>query len=744
MSQIWFNAIRAGDIAFVRANATKYRGTRNKHNETGLVYAIKHNRVDIASFLIPYERNLILDGAFTPLMVCALYNCVDVATILAASGHSAVNSEMQTALMIAAERDHAKIIRIILPNEVMRRDSRDRTALMLASISGQNKAVELLLSQEGGFVNSHKETAFYLALYHNNLSTAKILEPVEANTWCDKLVSVVGMCLSDPKTTEYIQYLAHKYPNMEKAYKEFCGQAGASALGSYRELKSIADLRPSTSRRTGVLSPLDIRTNKTLFISPIPGIASSPRSSRSVNPRLKEERSVISQSIQNSANELEKFKDSYITNINQLRRDAESLQKQLEAQAPHQPQDPPRASTSAPRYQKTPTILRQPAVTPTSFPETTSKDAHIVHSFTSSPPRAKRTGGDVTTLCNEIIVSFVKSMGANPSSPRSPSKPTRSNSTLRARNPWDTNLDVAPPCVEQAVSTTDTSNSFTNSKTANAYVNYNKQMQSKLLAMFNQKRDRSLGWNSTDSSFFSQSTGNKEKEDYRANMDDPDGLASILTRSVPIPAQILHSPKDFEIVYDQVLDNHDSEHLNIKIPLIDNDTHVYNSALINSVPFRETTQSPKNVTSIFMGANSIIQQQPQPEQPEQHNQPTNAPSTDTNQGLMDTIENFTQIIDDLSNENILLNKELDKFRRMQRQLYDESKTDKQTIESLRKQLDSMAHNFSEATKRDIYTMKKEIARLDNSLMDAKRLELELSRVVDDDDGDQITDESLML
>ena len=145
-----------------------------------------------------------------------------------------------------------------------------------------------------------------------------------------------------------------------------------------------------------------------------------------------------------------------------------------------------------------------------------------------------------------------------------------------------------------------------------------------------------------------------------------------------------------------------------------------------------------------MGANSIIQQQPQPEQPEQHNQPTNAPSTDTNQGLMDTIENFTQIIDDLSNENILLNKELDKFRRMQRQLYDESKTDKQTIESLRKQLDSMAHNFSEATKRDIYTMKKEIARLDNSLMDAKRLELELSRVVDDDDGDQITDESLML
>lgn len=162
MSQIWFNAIRAGDITFVRANATKYRGTRNKHNETGLVYAIKHNRVDIASFLIPYERNLILDGAFTPLMVCALYNCVDVAIILAASGHSAVNSEMQTALMIAAERDHAKIIQIILPNEVMRRDSRDRTALMLASISGQNKAVELLLPRRADLSTRTKKPPFIL------------------------------------------------------------------------------------------------------------------------------------------------------------------------------------------------------------------------------------------------------------------------------------------------------------------------------------------------------------------------------------------------------------------------------------------------------------------------------------------------------------------------------------------------------------------------------------------------------
>lgn len=750
MSQIWFNAIRAGDIAFVRANATKYRGTRNKHNETGLVYAIKHNRVDIASFLIPYERNLILDGAFTPLMVCALYNCVDVAIILAASGHSAVNSEMQTALMIAAERDHAKIIQIILPNEVMRRDSRDRTALMLASISGQNKAVELLLPQEGGFVNSHKETAFYLALYHNNLSTAKILEPVEANTWCDKLVSVVGMCLSDPKTTEYIQYLAHKYPNIEKAYRDFCGQAGTS-LSPYKELRSIAELRPLTGRSVNSLNPSDARTDKALFISPIPTRSSPLRSSRSVNSRLKEEHVTISQSIQNSAHELERFKDSYITNINQLRRDAESLQKQLKAQvhakAQAQSSDPPRSSTGGPRYQKTPTALRQATVTPTSLPKTIAKDeAHIVHSFTSSPPRIKRAGGDVTTLCNEIIVSFVKSMGTNPLSPRSPSRPVsrpvRSDSTLTARDNWTASTDSMQSHTEQAVNTNDTISSLSNSKAANTYINYSKQMQSKLLTMFNQKHDRSLGWNSSDSSFFSQSTANKEGEEFKGNIDGPDGLASILTRSVPASAQRLQSPRAFEIVYDQVVGTNDSEHLNAKIPIPDNETNVYNSTLINSTPYNEVAQSPKNTTSIFMGTNSIVQQQNQQE--DQHKQSSDATVAATNQGLMDTIENFTQIIDDLSNENILLNKELDKFKRMQRQLYDESKTDKQTIELLRKQLDSMAHNFSESTKRDIYTMKKEIARLDNSLMDAKRLELELSRVVDDDDADQITDESLML
>ncbi|EFO62340.1 Protein 21.1 [Giardia lamblia P15] len=742
MSQIWFNAIRAGDIAFVRANATKYRGTRNKHNETGLVYAIKHNRVDIASFLIPYERNLILDGAFTPLMVCALYNCVDVAIILSASGHSAVNSEMQTALMIAAERDHAKIIQIILPNEVMRRDSRDRTALMLASISGQNKAVELLLPQEGGFVNSHKETAFYLALYHNNLSTAKILEPVEANTWCDKLVSVVGMCLSDPKTTEYIQYLAYKYPNMEKAYRDFCGQAGTS-LSPYKELRSIAELRPLIGRSVTSLSPSDARTNKALVISPIPNISSPLRSSRSVNSRPKGEHVAISQSIQNSANELERFKDSYITSINQLRRDVESLQKQFKVQAQTQSNDPPRSSTGGPRYQKTPTVLRQSAVTPTSLPRTIAKDeAHIVHSFTSSPPRVKRVGGDVTTLCNEIIVSFVKSMGTNPLSPRSPSKPTRSNSNLKAIDNWNASTDSMQSHMEQAVNTNDTLSSLPSSKTTSTYINYNKQMQSKLLTMFNQKHDRSLGWNSNDSSFFSQSTANREREEYKGDIDGPDGLASILTRSVPISAQPLQSPRAFEIVYDQITDTNDSEHLNVKIPLLDKEQSVYNNTLTNSTPYHEIAQSPKNTTSIFMGTNSIVQQQNQQE--DQYKQSNDATIAATNQGLMDTIENFTQIIDDLSNENILLNKELDRFKRMQRQLYDENKTDKQTIELLRKQLDSMAHNFSESTKRDIYTMKKEIARLDNSLMDAKRLELELSRVVDDDDADQITDESLML
>lgn len=747
MNQIWFNAIRAGDIAFVRANATKYRGTRNKHNETGLVYAIKHNRVDIASFLIPYERNLILDGAFTPLMVCALYNCVDVAAILAASGHSAVNSEMQTALMIAAERDHAKIIRIILPNEVMRRDSRDRTALMLASISGQNKAVELLLPQEGGFVNSHKETAFYLSLYHNNLSTAKILEPVEANTWCDKLVSVVGMCLSDPKTTEYIQYLAHKYPNMEKAYKDFCGQAGTSTMSPYREITSIANLRPSTGRRAGVLSPLDAKANKALFISPIPGVASSPRSSRSTNPSVKQEQGAISQSIQNSANELERFKDSYITSIGQLRRDAEFLQKQLEAQthahANAQIQDPPRASTSVPRYQKTPTILRQPMPTPTSLPGTAGKDeARVVHSFTSSPPRIKRAGGDVTTLCNEIIVSFVKSIGPNALSPRSlSSRPTRSNSTLKPKDQFDTTTDLIPVRTEQATGTTDDSTPLSNSKTTNAYINYNKQMQSKLLAMFNQKHDRSLGWNSTDSSFFSQSIGNRDREECRANVEERGDLGSVLTRSVPVlaPVQSLQSPKPFEIVYDQMVDDNDSEHLNIKIPLPDNDMNIYNGSFISTISHHEAAQSPKNTTSVFMGSSSTAEQN----QGQQQQQSGVNPTT-TNQGLMDTLENFTQIIDDLSNENILLNKELEKYKRMQRQLHDESKTDKKTIDLLRKQLDNMAYNFSESTKRDIYTMKKEIARLDNSLMDAKRLELELSRVVDDDDTTHVTDESLML
>lgn len=738
MSQIWFNAIRAGDIAFVRANATKYRGTRNKHNETGLVYAIKHNRVDIASFLIPYERNLILDGGFTPLMVCALYNCVDVATILAASGHSAVNSEMQTALMIAAERDHAKIIKIILPNEVMRRDSKDRTALMLASISGQTKAVELLLPQEGGFVNSHKETAFYLALYHNNLSTAKILEPVEANTWCDKLVSVVGMCLSDPKTTEYIQYLAHKYPNMEKAYNDFCGQAGASTLGPYKEIYSIAELRPSTGRRTNIMSSADGKLNKTLFISPIPGVtSSSPRSSRSVNSRIKETQEAVSQSIKNSATELEKFKDSGIARVGQLRRDAEFLQRQLKEQIQMKEQistllqDPPRASTSIPRYQKTPTILCQPAVTPTSLPGTTTNDeARVVHSFTSSPPRVKRTGADVTTLCNEIIVSFVKSIGTNALSPSSLSSRPRSNSTLRLKDQHDTRMDLIPVHTEQTVSMSDTPSSLPNSKTTNAYITYNKQMQSKLLAMFNQKHDRSTDWNGADSSVFSQSSNNRGKEEYKANTETHSDIGSALTKSVPVLAQTqpLQSPKPFEIIYDQVADNTDSERINIKIPLLDNDS------VVNTASHYDAVHNQKNTTTIFTQSRNAASPQQQ----------SDINSTTTNQGLMDTIENFTQIIDDLSNENILLNKELDKFKRIQRQLHDESKTDKKTIELLRRQLDNMAHNFSESTKRDIYTMKKEIARLDNSLMDAKRLELELSRVVDDDDVDHITDESLML
>lgn len=125
-------------------------------------------------------------------------------------------------------------------------------------------------------------------------------------------------------------------------------------MSPYKELRSIAELRPLTGRSVNSLNPSDARTDKALFISPIPTRSSPLRSSRSVNSRLKEEHVTISQSIQNSAHELERFKDSYITNINQLRRDAESLQKQLKAQVHAQAQssDPPRSSTGGPRYQK--------------------------------------------------------------------------------------------------------------------------------------------------------------------------------------------------------------------------------------------------------------------------------------------------------------------------------------------------------------------------------------------------------
>ncbi|TNJ27693.1 Ankyrin repeat protein 1 [Giardia muris] len=584
MQDAWFDAIRRGDMTYLRTHAGRHRGTRNGSGDTGLVCAIKHNRVEAAAFLIPYERNLLLEGGTTALMVCALYNCVDVAAILAPSGHSAANSHGQTALMLAAERGHHKIVKVILPSEAMRRDGRDRTALMLAAINGHTRAIELLLAHEAGFVNREGETAFYLALYHNNVAAAHLLEPYEANVWSPRLADVIGLALSDTKTRTYVELLVQKYPNVEKAYRQFCQSGGHLDA-------SILPLSPISERKPGNLAQPSVSPQKGMV-------------------------------------------------------DATPVRETRQLVILDRPRSPSHTSS---HFERSPSPSRR--TEPGSLPGL-------------SPARSSRFVEDLPTLCNEIVVSFARSFGParsgstlTRSARRAPSRLPRELEALSARSPYADLRTSSPTTRLRTGAGTGTGTSGTPHK------------HSYMLEAFNRKRDRSV--------FHSCSTfeGDEAKE-YGPG-------------SGAFPS--------------------------VKVPIVDS-----------------MESLGKYVATNMTGIPAL------PVSPHASPRESSGPS----RSLVNAVENFTQIIDDLSNENINLARELDQERRTLRALQQASTHDKRTIDSLRQQVEKLMQNFSDATQKDIRMMRREIERLDNSLLDAKRLEIELSRMVDDaDDTPRLADDT---
>lgn len=581
MQDAWFDAIRHGDMTYLRTHAGRYRGTRNGSGDTGLVCAIKHNRVEAAAFLIPYERNLLLEGGTTALMVCALYNCVDVAAILAPSGHSAANAHGQTALMLAAERGHHKVVKVILPSEVMRRDGRDRTALMLAAINGHTRAVELLLSHEAGFVNREGETAFYLALYHNNVAVAHLLEPYEANVWSPRLADVIGLALSDPKTRSYVDLLVQKYPNVEKAYRQFCQSSGGQHLDT-----SILPLSPIAERKSGTIHPQK-------------GLAETTP--------IRETRQLV-------------ISDSH-----------------------------PSPSHASSHFERSPSPSRR---------------AESGNLPALSPTRSSRFVEDLPTLCNEIVVSFARSFGParsgstlTRSTRRAPSRLPRELEALSARSPY-TDLRTSSPTTRAGMGTG-----------IRSRVSGTPHRHSYMLEAFNRKRDRSV----------LQSCSTLEGEDAREYGPGSGAFPSV------------------------------------KVPIVD------------------SMESLGKYVATNMGGVPAL-----PASPHASPRESSGPS----RSLVNAVENFTQIIDDLSNENIVLARELDQERRALRALQQASTHDKRTIEGLRQQVERLMQNFSDSTQKDIRMMRREIERLDNSLLDAKRLEIELSRMVDEaDDTSRLVDDT---
>lgn len=144
--ELWFNAIRRHDYAFVNANLDKFKRVRDDLGFTGLMYAAWTNDMEMVRLLADDELNLSNGQGNTATIIAALNGSVDACQYLLTRETIGLNEFGHTPLTLAAAEGVTATIPVLLPYYGTMKDANGWTPLDHAASNGHIDAVKLLIA----------------------------------------------------------------------------------------------------------------------------------------------------------------------------------------------------------------------------------------------------------------------------------------------------------------------------------------------------------------------------------------------------------------------------------------------------------------------------------------------------------------------------------------------------------------------------------------------------------------------
>lgn len=164
----YLNAVKSGDILYVRENKGKMRDVRDRNGYTGLMLAVTYGWIDLVTELALTEATLVTPSGFSAMMLGCVYNQPEAVMILRDSERGLTLSNGKTAMMIAASQNHMECVKILATQkyELGLQDTLGQTALMHAILKHSKEASQYLAGLEYGYKDFSGMTALnHLTLF---------------------------------------------------------------------------------------------------------------------------------------------------------------------------------------------------------------------------------------------------------------------------------------------------------------------------------------------------------------------------------------------------------------------------------------------------------------------------------------------------------------------------------------------------------------------------------------------------
>ncbi|EET00117.1 Protein 21.1 [Giardia duodenalis ATCC 50581] len=164
----YLNAIKTGDLLYVRSHKDEMRNVRDRNGYTGLMLAVTYGWIDLVKELVSTEAALVTSSGFSAMMLGCVYNQSEAVLLLRDSERRIALPNGKTAMMIAATQNHVDCIKVLATKEYELgvQDTSGQTALMYAILNHSKEASQYLAGLEYGYRDLTGMTALnYLVLF---------------------------------------------------------------------------------------------------------------------------------------------------------------------------------------------------------------------------------------------------------------------------------------------------------------------------------------------------------------------------------------------------------------------------------------------------------------------------------------------------------------------------------------------------------------------------------------------------